>query len=87
MSITPTNISKNTISPTGTSRGISYLWGDTVRTWGDSTATWGYAYSVANITKSPVGSTVTTGSSIGLLLALTYSSTISNGGWTNQTKN
>ena len=75
------------MSPTGVSRGISYLWGDTVRTWGDSTATWGYAYVPTNISKSSVGTTITVGSPIGLLLALTYSTTTSSGGWTNQTKN
>lgn len=88
MSIIPTNIAKNTISPIGESRGISYLWGDTVRTWGDAVATWGYAYSVTNVTKNtPSSTTISIGSPIGLLLTLTYSSTISfGGGWVNQSK-
>lgn len=88
MSITPTNISKNTISPIGESRGISYLWGDTVRTWSDTTATWGYSFVVTNVTKNiPASTTTVIGSPIGLLLTLTYATaTTSGGGWVNQSK-
>jgi hypothetical protein len=87
MSITPTNQSKIQISPTGISRGATYLWGDTVATWGDSTATWGSAYVVSNITKSTTGNSLGVGSPIGLLLTLTYSSAQTFGGVTNISKN
>lgn len=89
MPITPTNISKTSINPTGTSRGVSYLWGDTVKTWGDAVATWGYSYSVTNIDKNtPASTTTIVGSPIGLLLTLTYATAITNGsGWTNINKN
>lgn len=41
MPITPTNISKNTITPVGGRKTGIYLWGDVLATWGDSMATWG----------------------------------------------
>ena len=86
--ITPTNISKNPITPTGVAKSLSYYWGDPNATWGDAIATWGSNYVVTNIVKNtPTSTTTVVGSPIGLLLTLTYATAItSGGGWTNQPK-
>lgn len=41
MPISPTNQTKNVISPTNSPKVGVYLWGDVVYTWGDAIATWG----------------------------------------------
>lgn len=89
MPIVPTNQSKSVITPTGARKNGIYLWGDTQATWGDAQATWGGTITLpTNQSKSPTGTTtITPGMTIGLLVALTYSSTITIGtGVTNQNK-
>lgn len=90
MPIVPTNQSKNIVTPTGGRKYGVYTWGDSVATWGDALATWGNLSVVpTNQNKSAQGqTTITAGMPIGLLLSLTYSSTIIIGsGVTNQSKN
>jgi hypothetical protein len=41
MPITPTNQTKNIVSPQNLPKAGIYLWGDTLYTWGDAIATWG----------------------------------------------
>lgn len=51
--ITPTNQSKNTVSPQGTRKAGTYLWGDVVASWGDAIASWGdYFITPVNQSKS-----------------------------------
>lgn len=89
MSVTGTNQSKNTVTPTGGRKYGVYTWGDAEATWGDSLATWGnLSITPTNQNKSTFGvTTVYAGTPIGLLLTLTYASTFSVGsGVVNQSK-
>ncbi len=55
MPITPTNIPKNSITPTSSNKGGYALWGDTVFTWGDVIATWGApSFTFTNQTKNSI---------------------------------
>lgn len=87
--ISGTNQSKNAVTPTGARKYGVYAWGDTEATWGDALATWGdLLIAPTNQLKSSNGATtLDEGSPMGLLLSLTYSSTIISGnGVTNQSK-
>lgn len=74
MSITPTNQSKNVVTPQGARKTGIYFWGDSIATWGDAIATWGgVMITPTNQTKNGTTSgTLAVGSPIGLLLTLTY---------------
>lgn len=91
MPITPTNQSKNTVSPNNGDKSGVALWGDAEITWGDSLAYWGNV-SLVNVTNQSKsvssGSTINAGEAMGLLLTITYPSTFtSGGGWVNSNKN
>lgn len=95
MPISPTNQSKNTISPVGQDRLGFFLLtesGDNLTTEaGDLLILDLSAYGVTgeNQSKSPsVGTTIYVGQPMGLLLSLTYPSTFTLGsGWVNSNKN
>lgn len=90
MSVSGTNQSKSVVSPYGTRKAGIFLWSDTLATWADSTAVWaGVSITPTNQTKSSTGSTtISAGSPMGLLLSITYPTTVVVGsGVINQTKN
>jgi len=88
MPITPTNIPKNPITPSITSKGIGAYWGDAMATWGDAFFGWGETEVYINRSKSS-----TQGGSLllenGFFLTLQDGSEIliSDGGWINKIKN
>lgn len=87
--ISGTNQSKNIVTPYGQRKAGIYTWGDTDATWGDILATWGGLFiTPTNQTKSPSGSTtISAGSPMGLLLSITYPTTVVVGsGFINQSK-
>lgn len=89
MAVSGTNQSKNIVSPVGHIKAGVYTWGDSVATWGDILATWGnYQIAPVNETKHIFGSsTIYAGTPMGLLLSITYPSTVSVGsGVVNQSK-
>lgn len=89
MPISPTNRSKSVIVPNNDNKTGIVLWGDNDFTWGGIDVTWGVNYNVTNRSKSTSATTtIAAGSPIGLLLALTYASTVViGGGWINRNKN
>lgn len=91
MPITPTNRTKNVITPDNKAKGASLSAVYGVGVYGYATygvGTVGYE-SFVNRDKSPNGvTTIYQGSPIGLLLSLTYANTFTSGtGFTNRTKN
>jgi len=51
--ITPTNKTKNTITPNSVTKGGYALWGDDVVTWGSSTLSWGSPFAtLVNLAKN-----------------------------------
>lgn len=52
--ITPTNQTKNVISPFNTSKGLGAEWSDTVATWSDTFFGWADVVSVYNNTKNSI---------------------------------
>ncbi len=79
--IAGTNQSKNIASPYGQRKAGVYLWGDLEATWGDPVATWGgVMIAPSNQSKSTLPlTTITAGTPIGLLLALTYANDVTIG--------
>lgn len=89
MTVIGTNQPKNIVTPSGQRKSGVYTWGDTGATWGDATATWGnFQIIPSNQSKTPSSAvTVYSGTPMGLLLTLTYSSDFTVGsGVTNQAK-
>ena len=55
MPITPTNLAKNSISPSTVNKAGYALWGDTTVNWGDADFGWGSPYaSFANLSKNTI---------------------------------
>lgn len=53
MPITPTNVTKNTITPGSIGKGGYAFWGDAVVTWGDIGFGWGSPYATfGNLSKN-----------------------------------
>lgn len=52
MPISPTNLSKNIISPQNTSKTNVDLWADDIITWADVSGYWGDSYLVTNNSKN-----------------------------------
>jgi len=53
MPITPTNLNKHTITPTGTSK-IFVVWSDSSITWGDTLGLWGSGYKMLSTSNKHV---------------------------------
>jgi hypothetical protein len=55
MPITPTNVTKNSITPTSGNKAGYALWGDLVATWGDPIFGWGSPYATfSNVSKNSI---------------------------------
>lgn len=92
MPISPTNISKNTISPVGAPKAKVASWGDSLATWGDAVFAWGFgSESFTNINKSSVATFLELENATHFLLESGVSFDLEGGNgslsWTNVTKN
>jgi len=55
MSITPTNLAKNSITPKNDKKGGYALWGDSSVTWGSATLSWGSPFAtMSNLAKNAI---------------------------------